>query len=419
MSRALAEALQAPAEKHYRAGTQRQRAPQETLARLRPLMPELGITRLANVTGLDHIGLPVWVAIRPNSRGLSSSQGKGLSHDCAKVSALMESIENWHAEHIALPLRRESARRLAQGGAVADIGGLGHYEDAPPRADLPIDWLQGLDLFNGRDTWLPLDCVSTSYVVGPGGELGAAFVQSSNGLAGGNSLLEATCHALSELIERDAIARSNEALRRHDAALRVDPDSVDDADCRGLLLRLREAGMQFSLLDLTVDTGVPVYACCIVDAQAQSRWRHLPAFNGYGCHLDPAIALLRAITEAVQSRLTHISGSRDDIFPEDYRRGGHPDELASLRARMGEGAPQRHFAERGSQAGSDFRADLDALLEALRRVGLGQALVVDLSQPQLGVPVVKAVVPGLAAPTVLLGGRRVRQGRVWQAEDAA
>ena len=64
----------------------------------------MGITRLADVTGLDRIGVPVFQAIRPLSRSVSVSQGKGLDPDAARASALMEAVETWHAERIDRPL---------------------------------------------------------------------------------------------------------------------------------------------------------------------------------------------------------------------------------------------------------------------------------------------------------------------------
>src|SRR5262249_42558185 len=84
------------AAKHYLRGTHRAAAPAETLRRFGPCMASVGITRLADITGLDAIGLPVFVAIRPTSRALSTAQGKGLDRDAAKASAMMESIESWH-----------------------------------------------------------------------------------------------------------------------------------------------------------------------------------------------------------------------------------------------------------------------------------------------------------------------------------
>src|SRR2546428_3897868 len=68
-------------------GTIRHCSPQETLARGRPLFPMFCITRLANVTGLDRIGIPRWLWIPPNARCLSVSQGKGLDDHLPRVSA--------------------------------------------------------------------------------------------------------------------------------------------------------------------------------------------------------------------------------------------------------------------------------------------------------------------------------------------
>ena len=79
--------------KAYRCGTHRLIGPEETMARARPFLGTMGITRIANVTGLDCIGVHVAQAIRPNSRSLAVSQGKGLTLAAAKASALMESIE--------------------------------------------------------------------------------------------------------------------------------------------------------------------------------------------------------------------------------------------------------------------------------------------------------------------------------------
>jgi YcaO-like protein with predicted kinase domain len=87
--------------KTYMRGTHRLIPPAETLARLKPLLPQMGITRLANVTGLDTIGIPVVMSVRPCSRSLSVSQGKGLDLDSAKASAAMESIEGYHAERVS------------------------------------------------------------------------------------------------------------------------------------------------------------------------------------------------------------------------------------------------------------------------------------------------------------------------------
>src|SRR5207244_5110666 len=105
------EALNSGTE-HFHSGTHRTIVPEETLRKVRPLMPVMGITRIANVTGLDCIGIPVVMVCRPNSRALAVAQGKGLDLDAAKASGLMESVEAYHAERITLPLKLASQEEL-------------------------------------------------------------------------------------------------------------------------------------------------------------------------------------------------------------------------------------------------------------------------------------------------------------------
>ena len=87
-----------PDRKTYRKGTHRAVPPEATFARIKAFLPVFGITRIADLTGLDRVGLPVAQCVRPNARALAVSQGKGLDLISAKVSAAMESIEAYHAE---------------------------------------------------------------------------------------------------------------------------------------------------------------------------------------------------------------------------------------------------------------------------------------------------------------------------------
>jgi YcaO-like protein with predicted kinase domain len=394
-------------QKAFRAGTHRACSPAETLDWLMPKARAIGVTRVGNVTGLDVIGLPTWVAVRPNSRGLSTSQGKSLTDDGARASAVMESVESWHAETIDRPVRIADPAAIARHGAALDPETLSYYQDAPPRPDLAITWIEGFDLARQVPCWVPLECVSTDYVVRGDGGIAPSFVQSSNGLAGGNHLLEAMSHALTELVERHAVADAAEAIRRFDPAIRVDPETIDEPTCRAVIRRIEAAGLLLAIMALPGGLGLPVFACSIMEADAEKRWRALPPFNGYGCHLDPAVALLRAMTEAAQSRVTYISGSRDDIAASEYGRSGNPDDLASYRALFGGPASQRWSGVGGSQHDS-FEDDVCWLVEALVRQGFGQVAMVDLTKPEIDVPVVKAVVPGLRAPESLIRGRPVR-----------
>jgi ribosomal protein S12 methylthiotransferase accessory factor YcaO len=108
------------ASKGYTTGIHRLLPPRDTIERLAPLLPRMGITRLANVTGLDHIGIPVVMACRPNSRSVAVRQGKDMDLDGAKASAAMESIEGYHAERIALPLQFATYHEIEARRTVVD-----------------------------------------------------------------------------------------------------------------------------------------------------------------------------------------------------------------------------------------------------------------------------------------------------------
>src|ERR671923_2097286 len=110
--------------KGHRRGTHRLVAPGATVERIAPLKSRMGITRVANVTGLDRIGIPVVMVCRPNARSIAVSQGKGLDLDAARASGLMESVETYHAETITLPLRYCSHEDLRYSHAVVDVGRL-------------------------------------------------------------------------------------------------------------------------------------------------------------------------------------------------------------------------------------------------------------------------------------------------------
>jgi ribosomal protein S12 methylthiotransferase accessory factor len=391
--------------KRFRDGTHRACNPSETFERLQAVMPQLGITRVANVTGLDTVGLPVWVAVRPNACGLATSQGKGLTHAAAKASALMESVETWHGENLRHAVQIASYHRLAKQADVIDINRLSRYADRPVRPDLPISWVEGYDLMADTWCWVPYECVSTNYVVSADLTSPTSFVQSSNGLAGGNHILEAICHALAELIERDAVTLAAGDVRAFNPARIVRLDSVTDANCRHVLELLEQAGVRTAIFDITSDLGIACYACAIVDGQERVSWRTLPVFNGYGCHLSPDIALLRAITEAAQSRLTYISGSRDDISQSEYARGGNWDDLKSVHALLDNIVPERCFGERPDQGTDCFEGDISVMISALQEAGVNRVVAVDLRQDEIGIPVVKLIAPGLAAPVPLIRGR--------------
>src|SRR5678816_3436514 len=98
MLRFKGRVLDAPAK--LTEGTHRTASLDATWRRFAPAARIAGITRIADLTGLDTIGIPVFAAIRPMGKSLSTQQGKGTTALAAKISALMEALETWSAEHL-------------------------------------------------------------------------------------------------------------------------------------------------------------------------------------------------------------------------------------------------------------------------------------------------------------------------------
>jgi YcaO-like protein with predicted kinase domain len=374
-------------------GTHRTRSPEDTVRDYSRHFEAFGITRLANVTGLDRVGIPVYLAVRPNARSLSVSQGKGLTAPAAKASAMMESIENWHAEHISKPLRYESPRALLSSNEVVDLQALPLRAGGVLRQEVPRLWIEGEDIMSGRPAWLPFEFVHVNTVLPPGQEL--TFFNSTNGLASGNHLLEATLHGLLEVIERDAISlwRLRPLFGREPS--RIDLSTVVDADNRALIDRFLAAEIAVSAWDITSDLEIPTFACAVADEPGRTTWHYPGVEWGFGCHLSPEIALGRALTEAAQSRLTLISGSRDDNPHAVYEKWRTPGFREAETGKYFDGGPGRPF--RGDAAGTtdSFGGDLNVVLDRLRNRGLHSVVVVDLTDPKFCIPVTKVVVPGL------------------------
>jgi ribosomal protein S12 methylthiotransferase accessory factor len=390
--------------KGYVNGTHRTRPPRETFDDYKRHMALMGITRVANLTGLDTIGLPVHTAIRPNSKSVATTQGKGMDIDAARTSALMESIEGWHAENIDLPLRWEPYLSLRRKVNVIDVHRLTLHKDGVLRLDRPLHWIEGFDLIQQRPMWVPYELVWLSWVTPP--EFRFTFFPSSNGLASGNHLLEAISHALCELIERDADA----LWKASDGLVQVDRSTIDDPDCVQLIGMLEQAGVHTWISDITSDVGIPAYTCFIMEPPDGNSGRNLGIYNGFGCHLSPRVALMRALTEAVQSRVTYIAGSRDELLYENYQELSDPELQKDVWAEMA-GAPATQKFRREDLARDSFEEDVATLLSALQKIGITNAVAVDLTKPELGIPVVRCVVPSLEGPDhdACLRGQRVAE----------
>ena len=165
--------------------------------------------------------------------------------------------------------------------------------------------------------------------------------------------------------------------------------------------------MSVTIWDMTSDIGIPAFICRIAERRQPPVVTEYDA-EGMGCHPDRNVALLRALTEAAQSRLGFISGARDDPAGWEYAEGAN-EEVPSASAADLAGEADRDFTAVPVFDGDSFDADVAWELTALRAAGISEVVAVDLTHEDFGIPVVRVIVPGLEGPTTTVPNCRLGQ----------
>lgn len=380
--------------KKYRAGTHRIVSPAETLERVSAFFPALGITRVADITGLDTLGIPVAAACRPNSRSVAVAYGKGLDMLAAKASAVMESTEAFMAERIDRPLILGSFNDLRHSYALADVESLPRTTTSLYHPDLPILWIEGRDMFTDTPRWVPYEMVHTAYTLPTPSGTGC-FIASSNGLASGNHILEAISHALCEIVERDATTLHDLRSPADTALRRVDPRTIQDAACREVLARFDEADISVRIYDMTTNVEIPAFICLATQPDGQEHGVRSRS-EGMGCHPDRNIALLRSLTETAQLRLVNDCASDEQSRPEKAAVvESDPPHLDTADT----ADSMRDFAAVPTFGSDSLADDLEWELSKLSSTGISEVVAVDLTRDEFGISVARVIVPGLEGPT--------------------
>lgn len=365
-------------------GTVRAISPEETYSRAEPFFEDFGITRVADVTGMDNIGIPVMLSVRPNAKSLSVAQGKGITTELAKVSAVMESIEHFHAEQpISINIIDSYANLSAEHDMPNPIHLANPLFSSEHLEQEILPWTQGINLLTGKKALLPMPSLSLDSTQAD--RLSVLLYASTNGLASGNTLDEAICHALLEVIERDSTFAWKMLKKNEQNQTIVDVETIQVSFLIDLITKIQQADIKIKIYNQTAALGVPTFFCLIGDNRPSRR---LALFGGYGTHLNKAIALSRAITEAVQSRITSITGSRDDMTPEFYG-DWHILETEEVNATL----DYSKIVEPGTQG--SFEADKKYLLNRLAERDCSAVYMYNFTNEKYRIPVVRIIVPHL------------------------
>jgi len=194
-------------------------------------------------------------------------------------------------------------------------------------------------------------------------------------------------------VERDATTlwKLRKEQQQND---RLDLDSVDAPICQEILRKLERAGLSVAVWDITSDIRIATFACTIVPRDDNALW-HCTVASGFGCHPAREIALIRALTEAAQTRLTLISGLRDDFRRDTYEELLDPEVIGAARHRHLASTAVQRFDDVPTHDGATFEEDVAWELKCIRKARGRQVVVVDLTKPEFALPVVRVIVPGL------------------------
>ena len=158
--------------------------------------------------------------------------------------------------------------------------------------------------------------------------------------------------------------------------------------------RLRHARVQLVLIRVESIGPVSTFWAVLLDSASPFACSYVNM--GHGSHLSPTVAAIRAITEAAQSRLTFIHGSREDLWEESYEFGENARRLYAFFERQRGELSWNDIADRAS---GDLLQDLETVVSGFGMAGFKRVYRIDLTSARFDIPVVKVLVPGLLNAT--------------------
>jgi putative methanogenesis marker protein 1 len=386
--------------KRYKKGTHRAVPPMETLRRVESKIHAAGVTRVADITGLDRIGIPVFSSIRPAAAGgaVSVYNGKGTTPEEAKVSAIMEAIERYSAEVGDRTLLVDSYSRLSRRENVLHPNELILPDYIKNIENVLIPWVEGYELVQQKAQYVPANAVF--HPLPSNYNKVRLFRTNTNGLASGNELEEAIFHGLAEVIERDAWSLVEITTNAGAVVTSKDQEIVELQD------KFLNADVSLFIRDITSNIGVPTFAAVSDDTMLRD-----PALLtiGMGTHTNAVVAVKRALTEVAQSRLTQIHGAREDTVTADIRRIMGYEWMRKMNKHWFDTSHKKDFSDGDSFSldTNDFLDEIKHMVTLIREAGFERVIVVDLTREEIGVPVVRVIVPGLEIFAV--DGERIGQ----------
>ena len=373
----------------YFKGTHRVISPEKTIEINQDKLKTVGITRIADITDLDRIGIPVYTAIRPTAEygGVSVYGGKGISKDHAKASAMMVGFERYSAE-----------RQSGDATLIKNISEISDPYINPKSLNLPkelekkdlsdlnIEWSIVNDLITGDDYYIPSNAIFHPYT--HNNDVDSLFKSNTNGLASGNILEEAILHGIFEVIERDAWSIFELTHKNYS---QINLDTIESNIINETIEMFTSNGITIKLMDFTADIKIPTIAASADDTITKDAGL---LTLGMGTHLDPEVAILRALTEVAQSRATQINGAREDTVRADFAREAGYERMKRInRFYFKQEDEQIDLSDIEDKSTTSIKKDLEIVKNELTSNEIEHILYYDLTRPEIDVNVVRVIIP--------------------------
>ena len=382
-------------------GTHRVRDPKETIEINEGKLRTAGITRLTEITDLDRVKIPVFSAIRPTAQsgGVSVYAGKGATVEQAKASAMMEGFERYSAER----QDKDSERTFVD--TYNNIKNcLSNVDNALDPKDLllpknygnenvensRLEWIEAEDIISEESIYVPSNAVFHPYI--PTREVSpspiAIFKGNTNGLASGNIIEESVLHGIFEVVERDAWSIF-ELTKRNKKE--ISQDTIENDTINELLEKFHNQGIDIKLMDITADLKITTVAASADDTVLKD-----PALLtlGVGTHLNPEVAVIRALTEVAQSRATQIHGTREDTIRADFmRKSGYEHMKRMNRHYFQKEEETINLGDIEDKSSHSIKRDIETSIEEVRKAGFNQILYTDLTREEIGINVARVIIP--------------------------
>lgn len=362
------------------------------------MLRRAGVTRLAGLTGLDRLSVPVWSCIRPGSKSLATSFGKGLSSAQAQLTAVMEAMESaWAEDCAAHEVRRASMTEvLAEGRKVVPLQALSRCRALEIDPDLPVRWVEGREIRSGAPVLAPLELVGLDYA---DADALPPFTMASIGLGAHTVVESAVRHALLELIEHHTVSQVDQFPGFPDFLPRLRLEDAP-AEVRAALEETGLASVRPVFRLVPGAFGTTTVLCSIPRFDDGATTRQGRCF-GVACRFDIGAAALAALVEAAQVRMGLIAGAREDLKDHHYRRTSAGPDL--VLKEIGWDPPP------GSDPG-DAEPGVAGIVARMVADGAGEPCVFHLTGADDPIEVVRVLAPGLsceASASRRLGGNAI------------